>query len=163
MASLAQLSASIAHEINQPLAAIAASGNAALRWLAATPPNLERAHEAVDSVVRDATRGGEIVRRIRSLAGGAAMPTEALDLNDVVLEVVGLTQGELRTGRISLRPILSGTLPPIAGHRVQLQQVMINLIRQCRRRDRCEPGQRPRNCGLHDAADAWYRATDGPR
>jgi len=128
MASLAQLSASIAHEINQPLAAIAASGNAALRWLAATPPNIGRAQEAVDSVVSDATRGGEIVRRIRSLAGGAAAPTEPLDLNEVVLEVVGLMQGDLRARRISLRPLLSGTLPPIAGHRVQLQQIMINLI-----------------------------------
>ena len=96
------LSASIAHEVNQPLTAVVSNGNACLRWLAAQPPNLAKAVEAAQRIVRDGKDAGEVVRRIRALFKRAAHEEVSLDLNEVIGEVLGLLRGE--TAKRSVKP-----------------------------------------------------------
>jgi PAS domain S-box-containing protein len=128
VATAAELSASVAHEVNQPLAAVVANGHAALRWLSANPPNLDRAREAIDRIVRDGKDAGEVVQRIRSLFGGAVPDTITLDVNELIAEVVGLVDGERARKQIAVETRLDKNLPPTAGDRVQLQQVILNLL-----------------------------------
>jgi len=123
-----EMTASIAHEVNQPLAAIVADANASLNWLAAAPPDLESVRGALDAIVRDGHRAGEVIQRIRQLASKGAPRKDAVDLNDVVRDVVPLVRAELRHQEISLMLDLASKLPPVLGDRIQLQQVLLNLV-----------------------------------
>jgi PAS domain S-box-containing protein len=127
-ATLGELSASIAHEINQPLAAVVASANACLRFLSMHPPDLAKAHEAAESIVRDGRDAGEIVRRIRALFKRAAAEKMMLNLNDVIGEVLRLLAGEAAKRKVAVETDLNRNLPLVAGDRIQLQQVVLNLI-----------------------------------
>src|SRR5271165_562355 len=126
--SLGELTASIAHEVNQPLTALVNSGNACLNWLARQPPNLEKARQSADRIVKDAKRASEIVQRVRALATKASIQKAPVDINNVIKEVIELVQLELLSNQVSLRMDLAPTIPLILADRVQLQQVIINLV-----------------------------------
>src|SRR6476469_3238779 len=126
--TLGELTASIAHEVNQPLAAIITNGEASLRWLGNHPPNLEEARGAVGRMIRDGNRAGEVIQRLRALTKKTDPQNVPLDINDVVNDVVGLVQPEVLSHRVRLTLDLGTGLNPILGDRVQLQQVIINLI-----------------------------------
>jgi C4-dicarboxylate-specific signal transduction histidine kinase len=126
--TLGELAASIAHEVNQPLAGVVASGNACMRWLASEPPNIENARQSVDRIIRDANRASEVVARVRSLAKKAPLQKGWLNLNDMVLETTALTRMEVAQNRASLSTQLSDDSPPVWADRIQLQQVILNLI-----------------------------------
>lgn len=128
LTSMGELTASIAHEVNQPLAAILTSGNACLRWLDLTPPNLGRARRSVERIIDDANRAGEVIRRVRRLAKGETPHKEALDINQIVVDVLDLARGEINRRGIFLRLRLEESLPPVLADRIQLQQVVGNLI-----------------------------------
>ncbi len=128
IATVGELSASIAHEINQPLAAVVASGHACLHFLSARPPNLAKAYEAAESIVRDGKEAGEVVRRIRALFKREVVEKVLLDLNDVISEVLHLLGGETTRRRVAVETDLGKDLPPVAGDRVQLQQLVLNLL-----------------------------------
>jgi len=122
------LAAAIAHEINQPLAAVITNGNACLRWLAGTTPNLDEARQAVERIIRDGNRASDVIAKIRALLRKTGTEKERLDMNDVIREVVALAQSEVRRNGVALRAQLEGNIPPVLGDRVQLQQVVLNLI-----------------------------------
>jgi signal transduction histidine kinase len=122
------LTASIAHEVNQPLAAVVTNSNACLRWLAREVPDVEEARAAVERVIKEGQRAGEVIRRIRALAQRTDPQAAWLDLNDVIREVVALMHGEARQPRVALWTDLAAGLPPVLGDRVQLQQVLLNLL-----------------------------------
>ena len=126
--TLGELAASIAHEVNQPIAAVVTNAGAGLRWLAATPPNLDEVRSALGRIVKDGERAGEVLGRIRSLVKKTPMRQEQLDINDTILEVVALTRSEVQRNSVVLRTQLSPYLPELPGDRVQLQQVLLNLI-----------------------------------
>jgi signal transduction histidine kinase len=126
--SLGELAASIAHEVNQPLAGVVSSGNACRRWLTAEPANLERAVQSIDRIIRDANRAAQVVERVRALARNAPPRMDRVDINAAVLEIIALARSELEGGRIALQTELAADLPPIWADRVQLQQVILNLI-----------------------------------
>jgi C4-dicarboxylate-specific signal transduction histidine kinase len=126
--TMGELTTSIAHEVNQPLAGIVTNAGACLRWLAGDPPNLEEAREAARRIIRDGNRASEVVGRIRALAKKAATEKQRMDLNEAVQEVLALAQGEMRRSGVLLRTDLAGDLPPVLGDRVQLQQVVLNLV-----------------------------------
>jgi two-component system, LuxR family, sensor kinase FixL len=126
--TLGELTASIAHEVNQPLSAIVTNGQACLRWLDGDVPHLDEARGAVKRIIRDADRAGEVIRRIRALSKKTNPDKARLNLNDVIREVVLLVRRELLSHRVSLRQELAPTLPAVAGDRVQMQQVIINLL-----------------------------------
>lgn len=128
VATAGELSASIAHEINQPMAAVISNGEACLRWLSATPPNLERARSTVEKIVRDGVSAAAIVQRIRALFKHAAPERVPLDLNDIIGEVLNLMRDELSRHHIALTIDLHTGLPTILADRVHVQQVLINLI-----------------------------------
>jgi PAS domain S-box-containing protein len=123
-----EFAASIAHEVNQPLSAMVTNGEACLHWLAGSAPNIERASEAVGRIVRDGKRAGEVVAQTRALCRKSSINREPLDMNEAIEEILALAQGEVRTKRVRLRTDLATRLPPILGDRVQLQQVVLNLI-----------------------------------
>ena len=126
--TLGELTASIAHEVNQPLAAIITNGEACLRWLGNETPNLEEARGAVERMIRDGNRAGEVIQRLRALTRKTDPQNAPLDINDVIHDVVGLVQREVLNYRVQLRLDLDSGLDPVLGDRVQLQQVIINLI-----------------------------------
>jgi PAS domain S-box-containing protein len=129
MMTLGELTASIAHEVNQPLTAVVASAQACLRWLAAGPPNVHEMTLALERMIRAGNRAGAVIDRIRALATKrTGREMEPLDLNQVIEEVTALTRGELRRHVIPLRCELAGNLPHVLGDRVQLQQVVLNLL-----------------------------------
>jgi PAS domain S-box-containing protein len=128
VATMGQLTASIAHEINQPIAAVVTNAQAGLRWLSARPPDLEEARQALADIVRDGKRGGAVVGRIRDLIKKAPQRNEDLQINEAILEVIALTRGEVVKNGVSLRTQLAEGLPLIRTDRVQLQQVILNLI-----------------------------------
>jgi len=128
VATVGELSASIAHEVNQPLTAVVSNGNACLRWLSAQPPNLAKAVEAAQRIVRDGKDAGEVVRRIRALFKRAAHEEVSLDLNEVIGEVLGLLRGETAKRRVIVQTDLGQNLPPVTGDRLQLQQLILNLL-----------------------------------
>ncbi len=128
-ASLAELSASIAHEVNQPLAAIVATSHACRRWLSADPPNLERAKVTLERIIRDANSASEVVSRIRALFSQMGKARAPADIAEVIAEVRRLMADELTTKSISVATDFNGRLPPVLIDRVQIQQVLINLIR----------------------------------
>jgi PAS domain S-box-containing protein len=126
--TMGELAASIAHEINQPLTGVVSSGNACLRWLANDEPNLDEARAAAERIVKDAHRAGEIIRSLRTLVAKSGPEMTQLDINDAIREVLVLMRSELRQHDVSLETALSDSLEPIMGDRVQLQQVILNLI-----------------------------------
>ena len=127
-ATIGEFAASIAHEINQPLAAVVTNGHACLRWLSAQPPALAKAHEAAERIVRDGNDAGEIVRRIRALFKQAPLEKIDLDLNEVIVEVLELLGGETTRRRVAVETDLDQGLAPVAGDRLQLQQLLFNLL-----------------------------------
>ena len=128
VATMGQLTASIAHEVKQPIAATATNAAAALRWLGTQPPNLAEATQALDRSVNDAMRAGEIIGRIRDLIKKAPARKDSVDINEAIREVIELTRGEAVKTGVSVRTQLADGLPLIHGDRVQLQQVNLNLI-----------------------------------
>ena len=125
---LTTMTASIAHEINQPLAAMAANGNAGLRWLARTEPDLDEVRQALERVVENSHRASDIVAGLRAMFRKDGQKKESFDVNDLVRDVFALVRGELERHKIVLRSELREDLPKIAGERVPLQQVLLNLI-----------------------------------
>jgi len=128
LTTMGELASSIAHEINQPIGAIATNGNAAVRWLSQQPPDLGGAGEALECIVRDANRAAQVIGRIRSLLKKHSMPMVHLDINEIIREVLVLTAHETNRRQASVTTELASHLPPILGDRVQLQQVLLNLI-----------------------------------
>ena len=126
--TLGELTASIAHEVNQPLTAVVTSANASLRWLASKPPNVEKARRAVDRIVKDANRASKVVGRVRGLAKRGASQKDWLNVNETVLEIVALTRQEIKQNHISLGTQLSEDVPLVWADRIQLQQVILNLV-----------------------------------
>ena len=123
-----ELAASIAHELNQPLTGVVTNGNACLRWLATQPPNLDEARAAVRRIIRDGNRASSVLARVRALMKKGEPVKESLDINSLIQEILALTEGEVRRNEVSLQTELAAGLPPVAGDRVQLQQVLLNLI-----------------------------------
>jgi signal transduction histidine kinase len=128
VATLGELTASITHEVNQPLASIVTNAETGLRWLAREAPNLEEARSALERIIRDAHRASAVVRRTRELYKKADPEKARLDINDVISDAILLMQRQATRSDVSLRVELSPALPAISGDRVQLQQVVINLI-----------------------------------
>jgi PAS domain S-box-containing protein len=126
--TMGEMAASIAHEVNQPLSGVVINGNACLRWMAGDSPNMGEAREAVQRIIRDGKRASEVIARIRSLSKKSSVDKEPLDLNETIAEVVAFAQGEVRRARVTLRTDLASDLPRIIGDRVQLQQVVLNLV-----------------------------------
>jgi PAS domain S-box-containing protein len=140
---MGELTASIAHEINQPLAAVVTNSDAASRWLAAEPPNLQEAREAVQRIARDATRASEVIRRIRALIKKGELTRTPVDLNELIHEALALVSPELARKKVSVQTDLAQALSHPFVDRVQLQQVLLNLF--------------------VNAADSMSTVTDGPR
>ena len=128
LTTMGELAASIAHEINQPLGAMVTSGNACLRWLEKDKPQLDEARRAAERIVRDGNRAADILKSVRALAGTSAPGMTELDINDAIREVLILTRSELHEHNVLLGTELSDGLAPIMGNRVQLQQVILNLV-----------------------------------
>ncbi|MGQ0686308.1 PAS domain-containing sensor histidine kinase [Bradyrhizobium sp.] len=126
--ALGQLTASIAHEVNQPLAAVVINAAACLRWLDRDPPDLKEARDAAQSIIKDGNRASEVIRRIRALVTKTTEQKTSLDLNEAINEVICLVQHELFRHRVSLRLELAPALPLVVADRVQLQQVILNLL-----------------------------------
>jgi PAS domain S-box-containing protein len=141
--ALGELTASIAHEISQPLAAVVTNADASLRWLSGDSPDLTEAREAIRRITRDGKRAGDVISRMRSLFKKARTAKERLDINGVIEEAVILAQSELQRHRVSLQTQLASDLPLVMGDRIQLEQVILNL--------------------LLNAVEAMSAAGDGPR
>jgi len=126
---MGQLTASTAHEVNQPIAAIVTNAQAALRWLASRPADLEETRQALARIVNDGIRAGDVVGRTRALVNNKVpVRTDRFDINDAIVDVVALTRSELSSHGISLQSRFAQGLPLVQGDRVQLQQVILNLI-----------------------------------
>ena len=126
--TLGELTASIAHEVNQPIAAVVTNANACLRWLRGDSPNLDKAREASERIIRDGNRASDVIIRIRTLLKGGESDHKKIEINEVIREVAALAQGTVELHRASLQTHLASNLPPISGDRVQLQQVLLNLV-----------------------------------
>jgi len=126
--TMGELTASLAHEVNQPIAAAVTNANTSLRWLAANPPNVEEARAAATRIVIDGRRAGEIISRIRLLFKKGTPQHDLVDVNEVIGEMIVLLRGETTRYSISVRTELAADLPQVRGDRVQLLQVMMNLI-----------------------------------
>jgi PAS domain S-box-containing protein len=127
--SLGVLTASIAHEVSQPLSGIITNASTCLRMLAAEPPNVEGARETAKRTIRDANRASELVTRLRALFSKKTSMTEPVDLNEAAQEVISLSLTELRRNRVIVQPEFADDLPVVTGDRVQLQQVILNLLK----------------------------------
>ena len=128
VSTMGQLTASIAHEINQPLAALRTNAETAVRWLARQPPDLEKTREAIKRIINDGIRAADIVSRIRDFSKKAPLQKEHLEVNEVILNAMGLARAVMSEHGILATTRLSVSLPPILGDKVQLQQVILNLI-----------------------------------
>src|ERR1700730_406751 len=126
--TMGELTASLAHEVNQPIAAAVTNANTCLRWLAADTPNLEEARAAVARIVKDGTRAAEIIERIRLLFKKGTPERELVDMNEIIREMMILLRSEAMRYSISIRTELAAGLPQVLGDRVQLQQVLMNLM-----------------------------------
>ena len=120
------LASSIAHEVNQPLAAVVTNADASLRWLAADPPNIDEAQECARRIVRDGQRAADVIARIRTLAKRSPPIKAPVDLNDAIQEVLAMINAETRQQQVEVRTEFAG-LPQVSADRVQLQQVLLNL------------------------------------
>jgi PAS domain S-box-containing protein len=141
--TLGELAASIAHEVNQPIAGTLLNAQTALRWLGAETPNLDMVRRALDRIVRDSVRAGAVVGRVRALIKKAPPREDRVDINAAIREVIELTRSEATKNRILARTELADGLPPVRGDRVELQQVVINLVL--------------------NAVEAMSASTEGPR
>jgi C4-dicarboxylate-specific signal transduction histidine kinase len=141
--AIGQLAASISHEMKQPIAAMAVNASTGLRWLGLDPPDVGEARQAFERIVRDAKRAGEVIKRIHGLVIKAPATNEILQINEAIREVMALMSSEANRNGVSVRLQLAEGLPPIKGDRVQIQQVMLNL--------------------MINAVDAMSMADDGPR
>jgi len=128
MSAMGALAASISHEVNQPLAAVVTNADACMIWLSGDHPNLEEARAAVDSIAREGTRASEIVRRIRAVFSKSAPERTPLDVNAMLREVMALMEPQAARARVTVEMELAAELPLVPGDRVQLQQVLVNLI-----------------------------------
>jgi len=129
VSSLGALTASIAHEVNQPLSGIVTNASTSLRMLAANPPNIDGARETARRTIRDANRASDVITRLRALFDKKSITTESIDLNEATREVIMLASGDLQRGDVVVRAELAPDLGMIVGDRVQLQQVILNLVR----------------------------------
>jgi PAS domain S-box-containing protein len=125
--ALGEMAASIAHEVNQPLAAVVTNAAACLRWLDREPANLKEARGSLQSIINDGNRAGEVIQRVRALVNKTT-DRKALHINEIVNEVMSLVQHELFSHRVALRLELAPALPPVLADRIQLQQVILNLV-----------------------------------
>ncbi len=141
--SLSALTASIAHEVNQPLSGIVTNASTCLRMLSANPPNIAGALETARRTIRDGNRASDVIQRLRALFANKGRAPEEVDLNDAIREVIALSRSELQRSQVIVRPEFADDLPPVTGDRVQLQQVVLNLLR--------------------NAADAMSEVNDRPR
>jgi signal transduction histidine kinase len=123
------LTASIAHEVNQPLSGIVTNAGTCLRMLDADPPNMEGARETARRTIRDGHRASEVIARLRSLFSRREFTLESLDLNEAIQEVIALSRSDLQRNRVVLQSELADNLPSVTGDRIQLQQVIFNLLR----------------------------------
>ena len=128
MTTLGGMTANIAHEVNQPLTAVLINGNACLHWLDAEPPDLNEARKNITNIVRDANRANKIVVQVRDLTKGQPPVSEGLKVNEIILATTVLIDREIRQNQISIQTQLSDDVPRINGDRVQLQQVLLNLL-----------------------------------
>ena len=126
--TMGEMTASIAHEVNQPLTAIVTNADAGLRWLQRPKPNIGEVRTALERIIEDGKRGSEVIKRIRSLLRKTNTHKEPLNINEVVQEVAALACREAQKRGIFLRTELGAALPPVEGDRVQLQQVILNLV-----------------------------------
>ena len=129
--TMGELAATIAHEVNQPLCGILTNGNACLRWLAgveSSSPNLEEARQAIERMIRDGKRAGDVILRLRNFFNASGGEKTSLSINEVVEGIVMLVRHELERNHVLLRTDLSERLPTVQGDSVQLQQVLLNLI-----------------------------------
>jgi PAS domain S-box-containing protein len=126
--TLGELTASIAHEVNQPLATVVTFGDASLRWLDREVPRIDKARSAVEQMIGSARHASEVIERIRALSKKGAFESVRLDINQVIDDVIALIRGEINVHGISLRLELGASLPPVDGDRIQLQQVITNLL-----------------------------------
>jgi len=126
--TMGELAASIAHEVNQPLAGILTNANAGLRWLVRDSPDITEACEAIRRIMRDGSRASDVISGIRALFKKASAAREPIDINQIIQEVLILTQPELQKNRISLRTQFANDLPVVLGDKIQLQQVVLNLV-----------------------------------
>jgi signal transduction histidine kinase len=125
---MGELTASIAHEVNQPLAGVVTNANACIRWLAGNSPDLHEAREALRRIVRDGNRASDVIGRIRGLLKKGEPARTRLDINPVIQEIIELVRGEMIQSKVSLQTELVAGLPLVSADRVQLQQVLLNLI-----------------------------------
>ena len=125
---MGELTASIAHEVNQPLSGVVSNASACLRWLAGDTPNVEEAREAARHVVRDGKRAGEVIARVRAMTKRTDASREKLDLNAIIREVLGLVGDEAKKNTVMIRTGFADDVFPVLGDRVQLQQVVLNLV-----------------------------------
>jgi C4-dicarboxylate-specific signal transduction histidine kinase len=128
LSTLGALAASISHEVNQPLAAVVTNADACMMWLSSPSPNLEEARAAVDSIAREGTRASEVIRRIRAMFTKSAPEAARVAINDLIREVAALMQTEASRNQVEVQTELAADLPAVLGDRVQLQQVLVNLI-----------------------------------
>jgi C4-dicarboxylate-specific signal transduction histidine kinase len=128
VSTLGELAASIAHEVNQPLAAIVVNGRACLNWLQAQPPNEEEAEAAMQRIIRDANRASEVIARIRGFLKRGELQPARVDVAELIAEVIELVQAEARGQGVSLHRTSACDLPAVMADRVQLQQVILNLV-----------------------------------
>ena len=128
VSSMGELTASLAHEVNQPIAAAITDANTCLRWLSRDQPDLEEARAAASRIVQDGRRAGEIVNRVRLLFKKGTLQRELVDLNQIIREMMLLLDSEATQFAVSVRTELAADLPQVMGDRVQLQQVLMNLM-----------------------------------
>jgi C4-dicarboxylate-specific signal transduction histidine kinase len=126
--TVAEMTASIAHEVNQPLAAIVANANAALNWLHRSPPNMGQVEESVTAIITGGERAGDVIARIRSLMARGTPAPVRVNLNDVVTSVLPIVQAEIKRREVALATYFERTLPPVMADRIQLQQLVLNLV-----------------------------------
>lgn len=126
--TMGELVASIAHEVNQPLTAVVTNANAGLRWLGGESPNLEEARDAMGRIIKEGTRASEVIREIRALVKKAPPQRGSVQVNDLIQETLGLVRREMVAHRVIYQTDLAPDLPAVVGDRVQLQQVLLNLI-----------------------------------